>query len=109
MLSCLERQISDSVSLFKSVGQLYCRGASIDFAQFYASEDRKRIVLPTYPFQRRRFWGPDKPRAFHAEYHTAHPLLGSKVPLAGITDQTRYESFIDIDSPAWIGDHEVMG
>ena len=50
----------------------------------YADQPHRRVLLPTYPFQRRRFWGPDKPRAFHAEYHTAHPLLGSPVSLAGV-------------------------
>ena len=75
----------------------------------YRNKDGKRIVLPTYPFQRRRFWGPDKPRAFHAEFHTAHPLLGARVSLAGVTGETRFESFIDADSPPWLPDHEVMG
>lgn len=109
LISCLERDADDSMSILKAVGQLYTLGADIDFDQLYAGSKRQRIVLPTYPFQRRRFWGPDKPRAFHAEYHTAHPLLGSKVALAGLVDQTRYESFVDVDSPSWLPDHEVMG
>ena len=65
--------------------------------------------MPTYPFQRRRFWGPDKPKAAHAEYHTAHPLLGQKIPLAGVENEVRYQAHIETDSPAWLPDHEVMG
>ena len=109
LISCLDRDVDNSSSLLKAVAQLYTHGANVNFDQMYAGANRRRIVLPTYPFQRRRFWGPDKPRAFHAEYHNAHPLLGGKVALAGLADETRYESFVDIDSPSWVPDHEVMG
>ncbi len=43
------------------------------------------------------------------EYHTAHPLLGSPVSLAGVEKESRFESFIEPDSPPWLPDHEVMG
>ncbi|MEQ8835904.1 MAG: type I polyketide synthase, partial [Lacipirellulaceae bacterium] len=109
LISCLQRGGEDANSLLQAIGQLYVHGATPDFDAVYARKDVRRVVLPTYPFQRRRFWGPDKPRAFHAEFHTAHPLLGSKVSLAGIKDETRYESFIEPDSPPWLPDHEVMG
>lgn len=108
LISCLERESDDGRSLLKAIGQLYAHGATPNFDAFYADTPAKRIVLPTYPFQRRRFWGPDKPRAFHAEYHTAHPLLGSKVELAGVANETRYESFVEPDSPSWLPDHQVM-
>ena len=109
LISCLQKNSEDTVSLLQAIGQLYVHGATPDFDAMYAGKNVRRVVLPTYPFQRRRFWGPDKPRALHAEFHTAHPLLGSKVSLAGIKDATRYESFIEPDSPPWLPDHEVMG
>ncbi len=109
LISCLQTGIDDSESLLQAIGQLYVQGSRPDFEAMYAGQSPRRVLLPTYPFQRRRFWGPDKPRAFHAEYHTAHPLLGSPVRLAGMEDETRYESFVAPDSPAWLPDHEVMG
>ncbi len=109
LISCLQKGASDSQSILKAVGQLYVQGSTPDFDAMYESKKHRRVLLPTYPFQRRRFWGPDKPRAFHAEYHTAHPLLGSKVSLAGLEKETRYESFVEPDSPPWLPDHEVMG
>ncbi|MXY87504.1 MAG: hypothetical protein F4Y92_01400, partial [Dehalococcoidia bacterium] len=40
----------------------YGAGESVDFAGLYAGEERRRISLPGYPFQRRRFWvQPRKP------------------------------------------------
>lgn len=109
LISCLQKNTDDSESILKAVGQLYVSGGTPNFEELYSGKSNRRVLLPTYPFQRRRFWGPDKPRAFHAEYHTAHPLLGSPVSLAGVEKESRYESFIELDSPPWLPDHEVMG
>jgi amino acid adenylation domain-containing protein len=42
--------------LLQAVGQLWLAGGSIDWHQFSADETRQRIPLPTYPFERQRFW-----------------------------------------------------
>jgi len=42
--------------LLTTVGRLWEEGAEIDWAGFHAGERRRRIPLPTYPLQRRRFW-----------------------------------------------------
>lgn len=39
----------------ETLGALYVRGVSVDWRAFWGAE-RQRIPLPTYPFQRRRFW-----------------------------------------------------
>ncbi|MEM9658131.1 MAG: polyketide synthase dehydratase domain-containing protein, partial [Planctomycetota bacterium] len=109
LISCLEQGSDDAESLAKAMGRLHVHGVTPDFEAYHDGKACRRVVLPTYPFQRRRFWGPDKPGAFHADYHTAHPLLGAKVSLAGLADETRYESFVEPDSPSWLPDHEVMG
>ena len=31
-------------------------GADVDWRGFYADERRRRVVLPTYPFERKRYW-----------------------------------------------------
>ena len=109
LISCLNRNGNDASSLKTFLAQTYAQGATLDFRAIHRNADHQPIDLPTYPFQRRRFWGPDKPRAFHAEYHTAHPLLGSPISLAGAENESRFESFIDNDSPSWMPEHEVMG
>lgn len=47
---------SDIETLYRSVGTLWSKGVCINWPQFYAQEDRCRISLPTYPFNRRRYW-----------------------------------------------------
>ncbi len=43
-------------TLLFAIGSLWQNGVAIDWDAFYANEDRRRIPLPTYPFERQRFW-----------------------------------------------------
>jgi amino acid adenylation domain-containing protein len=43
-------------SLLFALGSLWQNGVPIDWEAFYAHEQRRRIALPTYPFERKRFW-----------------------------------------------------
>lgn len=46
----------DLATLLGSLGRLWVSGAAPDWAGFYASETRRRVPLPTYPFERKHFW-----------------------------------------------------
>ncbi|MEH2193607.1 MAG: SDR family oxidoreductase [Nostoc sp.] len=49
-------QQSDLAFLLNTLGQLWLSGVEIDWSAFYAHERRRRIPLPTYPFERQRYW-----------------------------------------------------
>ncbi len=42
--------------MLESAGKLWLLGQSIDWKGFYAHELRRRVPLPTYPFERQRYW-----------------------------------------------------
>lgn len=42
--------------LLSAVGQLWLANVSIHWQGFYAHEQRRRVPLPTYPFERQRYW-----------------------------------------------------
>jgi acyl transferase domain-containing protein/acyl carrier protein len=42
--------------LLRTLGQLWLAGVEIDWPSFHALEPRRRVSLPTYPFERQRFW-----------------------------------------------------
>ncbi len=46
----------DQKILLCAVGRLWLAGADIQWDAFAAGEQRHRVALPTYPFQRQRFW-----------------------------------------------------
>ncbi len=50
------QQQSDMAVLLGALGRLWVAGVAIDWDQFYAHERRRRVALPSYPFERQRFW-----------------------------------------------------
>jgi acyl transferase domain-containing protein len=51
-----EDQKSELSSLLKTLGQLWAAGVEIDWTAFYSLQQRRRVPLPTYPFERERYW-----------------------------------------------------
>ena len=47
---------SDGFCLLRAVGQLWLRDVKIDWSKFHYPPQRRRVPLPTYPFERKRFW-----------------------------------------------------
>ncbi len=41
---------------YRTLGRLWLAGGPVDWDGFYSHEDRRRVRLPTYPFERRSFW-----------------------------------------------------
>ncbi|GAB1538700.1 hypothetical protein NUACC21_13640 [Scytonema sp. NUACC21] len=53
---------SDVAGLLQTLGRLWLSGVQIDWSGFYRHERRHRLPLPTYPFERQRYWiEPPKP------------------------------------------------
>ncbi|MEO8589312.1 MAG: amino acid adenylation domain-containing protein [Flavobacteriales bacterium] len=58
-VSSLADQVGNGAELalvLKAVGGLWQSGITIDWARFYANEQRRRVSLPTYAFERTRHW-----------------------------------------------------
>lgn len=47
---------SEPEVLMKCIGLLWLYGGKVDWNKFYNGEKRHRIPLPTYPFERQRYW-----------------------------------------------------
>jgi amino acid adenylation domain-containing protein len=52
----LRQGYGDWQQLLESLGELYVRGVSVDWSGFDRDYQRRRVPLPTYPFQRQRCW-----------------------------------------------------
>jgi thioester reductase-like protein len=46
----------DEAFLLDALGRLWLAGVKIDWTGFAAHETRHRLTLPTYPFERKRYW-----------------------------------------------------
>jgi acyl transferase domain-containing protein len=51
-----EETTPDVSVLLKALGSLWLAGVDLDWPRFYSHEQRSRLPLPTYPFERKRYW-----------------------------------------------------
>jgi len=47
---------SDTAFLLNTLGQLWMAGMTVNWSRFYTDEQHYRLPLPTYPFERQRYW-----------------------------------------------------
>ena len=62
-------QGSDEAFLMTTLGRLWLSGAPVNWQAFYANERRQRLPLPTYPFERQRYWVEPQDRSSAAAKH----------------------------------------
>jgi len=73
-------EAADDYYLLTQIGKLWSYGKKIDWSGLYTEEKRHRIPLPTYPFERQRFWITGNPFAIIRE------IIDSGMNLRKITD-----------------------
>ncbi|WP_420809122.1 SDR family NAD(P)-dependent oxidoreductase, partial [Amycolatopsis suaedae] len=82
-----------------AVAGLHARGVPVDWTALHAGTGARRVELPTYAFQRRRFWV--EPRDTR---HSEHPLLDTMISLAG-GDGLVWSG--RLTGSGWLADHRV--
>lgn len=113
-LPSMRRGKKDWDQLLQTLSSLYVAGANINWQGYDQGYVHQRISLPTYPFQRSRFWndGEAVPDFTKTEYSKpvsqAHPLLGSRVQLAR-GSQIIFDSALSGESLPYLHDHRVHG
>jgi len=97
-LPSLRRKRVDGEVLRESLGALYEAGVDIDWAGVYAGRRRRKVPLPTYPFERERYWLDVTPSSSFAapaagdDVHrlpTAVPLYQARLDLARLETAAR--------------------
>jgi acyl transferase domain-containing protein len=56
LMASLCNSENETACIFSALGQMYVHGIMPDFATFDQPWPRKKIALPTYPFERSRYW-----------------------------------------------------
>ncbi|MFI7671290.1 type I polyketide synthase [Nocardia sp. NPDC049526] len=101
------RRSVDEVEQFVTVlAQVHVAGARVDWRSLFVGGAARRIPLPTYAFQRRRFWLPGAVDASSSS--TDHPILTGVVGLAG-TDEWLLTGRFSLRTHPWIADHMTYG
>ena len=66
---------SEPEALLHALGRLWTAGVEVDWKGFHAGERRRRVPLPSYPFERERHWMEARPA--RAAYGVPAPAAGS--------------------------------
>ena len=87
-----------------AVAGAYKAGLPVALRRLFAGEKRRKINIPGYPFQRRRFWVPASQRQVSED---SHPLLGTKHESP--RGEVMFETEMFPSEPRWLNDHRVYG
>ncbi len=56
IISTLPTDHEPAQAILLTLGKLWLHGVKLNWSGFYAREQRQRVLLPTYPFERQRYW-----------------------------------------------------
>ncbi|WP_439382359.1 type I polyketide synthase [Amycolatopsis lexingtonensis] len=110
VISALRRDRSEERALLTALSTVHVHGIDVDWTAFYPGG--RRIDLPSYAFQRERFW----PRGGVAHGDAGslglggldHPLLGAAVSLAG-HDGVVFTGRLSLETQPWLAGHALGG
>lgn len=57
--------LSDVEFLLTTLGKLWLFGVKVNWSGFYSLQNRLRVPLPTYPFERQRYWVEAQKQSYH--------------------------------------------
>ncbi|WP_442931634.1 type I polyketide synthase [Mycobacterium sp. 050128] len=100
----LRKGVGDRRQIADALAAAYIGGHLPDFAALHRQTGR-RLELPTYPFQRRRFW--PKSSGIAIDGPAVSGILGSAKDLA--SGDSVYTSRLSVKSQPWLCDHVIYG
>ncbi|MEV6766974.1 type I polyketide synthase, partial [Streptomyces sp. NPDC051105] len=110
--SALRARKSEAETFAAFVAQAHLAGVPVDWQAFYAGTGARSVDLPTYAFQRERYWLASG--AGVGDLAAAglglfdHPLLSAAVSV-GDRDEWVFTGRLSQESASWVRDHAVFG
>lgn len=95
-----------------ALGRLWTTGIPVDWQAFFSSTQAGTVELPTYPFQRERYWLESCAVPVDASelgvQAADHPLLATAVEVAG-RDEMVFTGRVSSRSHPWLAEHVLFG
>ncbi|MFJ4770741.1 type I polyketide synthase [Streptomyces uncialis] len=112
VLSTLRRGAGGLRQLLLALAAAQVRGLPVDWERLFTGTGAQRVGLPTYAFQRRRYWldalPADRDPAAAGQSTADHPLLGAAVELPDDAG-TLFTGRLSLATHPWLADHTVAG
>ncbi|MGK4578842.1 type I polyketide synthase [Kitasatospora sp. HPMI-4] len=109
----LRRDRAEAENFVAGLAQLHVHGVAIDWRSAFAGTGARLVDLPTYPFQRERYWL-DSGALQNGDVTAAglgsveHPLLGAVLGLPD-SDRLLLVARLSVETHPWLADHAVAG
>ncbi|MFG2992837.1 type I polyketide synthase [Streptomyces sp. NPDC048257] len=107
----LRKARPEAETVTTALATAHAHGIPVDWQTYFAGTGAQRVDLPTYPFQRQRYW--IEPGSRTGDVGAAgledagHPLLGAAVALAD-SEGFLFTGRLGLASHPWLADHAVM-
>ncbi|WP_405968643.1 type I polyketide synthase [Streptomyces sp. NBC_00015] len=104
----LRRDVPEDRALLTALGQLHSRGVDVDWEKVFAGSGAQRVDLPTYAFQRQRYWLNSNVSVGDPAFALDHPLLDSVISVPD-TGGVLCTGRLSLAAQPWLADHAVSG
>jgi len=110
LVPVLRRDRPEVGAVLAAAAGLFTHGVDLDWSVLFPGA--RRVDLPTYAFQRKRYWLDGMPWIGDLEAaglnHSEHPLLGAAVALVD-SGSVVFTGRLSTRSHPWLADHAVLG
>ncbi len=112
LIATLREGRDEADALALSLAAAHANGAKLNWEDLFKGTGAKRVPLPTYPFQRKRYWltssGGAGDLTAAGQSSADHPLLGAAVELAGGEGESLLlTGRLSLATHPWLADHAV--
>ncbi|NES81103.1 MAG: SDR family NAD(P)-dependent oxidoreductase [Moorea sp. SIO2B7] len=104
-LPSLRPGVEEWQQMLSSLGQLYVKGAQVDWSGFDRYYTNQKVILPTYPFQREKYWV-ETTNYQSISATKLHPLINRKFQ-SPLSKDIFFESEFSTDALPFLADHRI--
>jgi acyl transferase domain-containing protein/NADPH:quinone reductase-like Zn-dependent oxidoreductase/acyl carrier protein len=108
----LRKNCPETITILGAVSAVHASGHACDWRAVFAGRNPRRVDLPTYAFQRKRFWranaGTSQALAATVPNGAGHPFLSTAISVAD-SGGRMLVGRLSVQAQPWLADHAVYG